>query len=71
MVLYAFIAGFLLALCATPLTARFARRIGAVDVPDGGRKTHARPTPLMGGLAIFVAFVAAVLLTREGRRSRR
>ncbi|HTK60539.1 MAG TPA: MraY family glycosyltransferase [Candidatus Baltobacteraceae bacterium] len=64
MVLYAFIAGFLLALAATPLAARFARKIGAVDVPDGGRKTHARPTPLMGGLAIFVAFVAAALLIR-------
>lgn len=66
MVLYAFTAGFLLALAATPLTARFARKIGAVDHPDGDRKTHARPTPLMGGLAIFIAFVAAALLIRDG-----
>jgi len=66
MVLYAFIAGFALALLATPLAARFARKVGAVDLPDGGRKTHARPTPLMGGLAIFVAFVAAALLIRGG-----
>ncbi|MEK7546265.1 MAG: MraY family glycosyltransferase [Patescibacteria group bacterium] len=66
MVLYAFTAGFLLALAATPLASRFARKIGAVDVPDGDRKTHARPTPLMGGLAIFIAFIAAALLIRGG-----
>ncbi len=66
MVLTAFILGFLLALAATPLVRRFARKAGAVDIPDGGRKTHARPTPLMGGLAIFIAFVAAALLIRGG-----
>jgi len=66
MVLYAFIAGFVLALVATPLTAHLARKTGAVDLPDGDRKTHARPTPLLGGLAIFVAFVAAVLVIRGG-----
>lgn len=32
-----------------------APRWGWVDKPDGGRKLHARPTPLMGGLAIFLA----------------
>ena len=66
MVLYAFIAGFLLALAVTPLVALLARKTGTVDVPDGARKTHAKPTPLMGGLAIFVAFIAAALLIRNG-----
>lgn len=66
MILYAFIAGLLLAMLATPLTSILAKRIGAIDVPDGDRKNHARPTPLMGGLAIFVAFVAAALLIRSG-----
>lgn len=66
MVLYAFIAGFLLALAATPLASLLARKIGALDVPDGDRKTHARPTPLLGGLAIFIAFIAGVLLIRGG-----
>lgn len=66
MVLIAFTAGFLLALAATPLAARFARKAGAVDVPDGDRKRHAKPTPLMGGLAIFAAFALATFLVRGG-----
>ncbi len=37
-----------------------ARRIGLVDHP-GGRKLHQVPTPLIGGLAMFIAFAFAVL----------
>ncbi len=37
-----------------------AQRIGLVDHP-GGRKLHAHPTPLVGGIAMFVAFALAVL----------
>jgi UDP-GlcNAc:undecaprenyl-phosphate GlcNAc-1-phosphate transferase len=52
----------------TPLAAWLARRVGAIDSP-GGRKIHDRPTPLLGGAAIYVAFLVAVLassgLTRE------
>jgi UDP-GlcNAc:undecaprenyl-phosphate GlcNAc-1-phosphate transferase len=33
-----------------------ARRFGMVDHP-GGRKNHDHPTPLVGGLAIFLAFL--------------
>lgn len=66
MVLFAFLIGFVLALAATPLVRRLARRSGAVDIPDGDRKTHARPTPLWGGLAVFAAFAGAVFLIRGG-----
>ncbi len=44
----------------TPLAARLARGLNAIDTP-GGRKTHDRPTPLLGGAAIYVAFLGAVL----------
>jgi len=37
-----------------------ARRLDLVDYP-GGRKTHAAPTPLVGGVAIFAAFLVATL----------
>ena len=37
-----------------------ASRIGLVDRP-GGRKAHDRPTPLVGGLAVFLTFVLGVL----------
>ena len=41
--------------------ARVSRHIGLVDHP-GGHKCHARPTPLVGGIAMSIAFVFAVLL---------
>jgi len=40
-----------------------ACHIGLVDHP-GGRKTHEHPTPLSGGIAMFVAFVFAVLSSK-------
>lgn len=48
-----------LAFALTPLTAWFARRVGAVDLP-GERKVHSAPIPRLGGLAV-VASVASVL----------
>jgi UDP-GlcNAc:undecaprenyl-phosphate GlcNAc-1-phosphate transferase len=42
---------------ATPLVKRFAYKIGAVDVPKDDRRVHEKPTPLLGGLAIYIAFV--------------
>ena len=47
-------------LALTPLAARLARRIGAVDVPRGARPRVQRETPLLGGLAILAgALIAA------------
>ena len=45
----------------TPLVRSFAVRSGILAHP-GGRRVHATPTPLMGGLAMYLAFVTAVLL---------
>ena len=33
------------------------RRLGVMDYPDRERKNHAKPTPLVGGLAIVVPLV--------------
>jgi UDP-GlcNAc:undecaprenyl-phosphate GlcNAc-1-phosphate transferase len=57
--------GFLVALAVagllTPLVARLARRVGAVDaVRERGLAREA--TPLLGGLAIFAAVLVAALL---------
>lgn len=43
---------------AVLLLARLARKLGVVDDP-GGRKAHATAVPLVGGVAIFVALLAA------------
>ena len=43
---------------AVMLLSRVAPMLGLVDVP-GGRKAHSRAVPLVGGIAIFVALLAA------------
>ena len=44
---------------------RLALRYGMVDHP-GPRKVHAKPIPLLGGLAIYLGFVIAVLFALHG-----
>ena len=63
-----FIALFLTALL-TPLVRRLAVRFLVLDNPDGERKIHAAPTPLLGGMALYVGFtsvVGTVLLVYPG-----
>jgi UDP-GlcNAc:undecaprenyl-phosphate GlcNAc-1-phosphate transferase len=43
---------------AVLVLARVAPALGLIDAP-GGRKTHGRPIPLVGGLAIYMTFFAA------------
>jgi UDP-GlcNAc:undecaprenyl-phosphate GlcNAc-1-phosphate transferase len=43
----------------TPIVRRFAESRGIVAHP-GGRRVHATPTPLMGGLAMYAGFIVAV-----------
>ena len=57
--LLVFVTGFLTAFILTPLAARLAARTGAVDAPRN-RHAHAQPTPKLGGLTLFIAFVIAV-----------
>ncbi len=49
-----------LALAVTPLVIWLARRIGAVDRP-GLRSVHTQPIPRIGGVAIYVSSLAAIL----------
>ncbi len=57
--LYAFLVAATVTAVLTPLTMRLARLVGAIDEPRD-RGLSERPTPLLGGLAIFAgAFVAA------------
>lgn len=55
-----FIISFLSSLVLTNPIKKFAVLLGAVDMPQE-RKIHTAPTPRMGGLAIFVAFLLGFL----------
>lgn len=56
-----FVAALLFSTLATPLARRLALATGMVDAPSQ-RKVHQNPTPMLGGAAIYGAFVIALLL---------
>jgi UDP-GlcNAc:undecaprenyl-phosphate GlcNAc-1-phosphate transferase len=58
---YAFLVATAVALAATPLCQVLALRWRVLDFP-APRKVHARPTPLLGGVAVFLGFAIATLL---------
>ena len=37
-----------------------AHRIGLIDKPDGQRKSHKEPTPLMGGVSLFCSLLGTI-----------
>jgi UDP-GlcNAc:undecaprenyl-phosphate/decaprenyl-phosphate GlcNAc-1-phosphate transferase len=69
---YAFLCAFAVAAVLTPLTARLARRVGAVDHPKE-RGLGAGSTPLLGGLAMLggVLVTSALFLDFGGATSDR
>lgn len=58
-----FAVAFLGALVLTPIIGRLAQRLGFVDVPREPKHIHRAPVPRLGGVALFLPFVAAVGLT--------
>lgn len=59
-VVLAFLTALALSLVATPACEWLARRLGILDQP-AERKLHRTPTPLLGGVAVYVSFAVATL----------
>jgi UDP-GlcNAc:undecaprenyl-phosphate GlcNAc-1-phosphate transferase len=55
-----FLVSLALSFVGTRLLIRFVPALGVVDRPDGEKKKHRGPIPLLGGLAIFVAVLVCV-----------
>jgi UDP-GlcNAc:undecaprenyl-phosphate GlcNAc-1-phosphate transferase len=55
---------FLVAFFITPIVRIIAFRLGSLDIPEG-RKIHQVPTPLLGGVAVFIGCAAAVIMTNR------
>jgi UDP-GlcNAc:undecaprenyl-phosphate GlcNAc-1-phosphate transferase len=55
------LSAFVLAVGVTPLVRRLAVKLGVVDKP-AARKLHASTTPLLGGAAIYLAFIATLAI---------
>ncbi len=57
----AFAVPFLLSLALTPLAGALGQRLGVVDRP-GGRRRHQGVISRLGGIALYLSFVAGVIL---------
>ncbi|MCD7929487.1 MAG: undecaprenyl/decaprenyl-phosphate alpha-N-acetylglucosaminyl 1-phosphate transferase [Clostridiales bacterium] len=70
----ALLVALLVSLATTPMSMVLATRLGAIDMPgvkgtDSERHLHTRPTPRMGGLAIYLGFFfSALLFVPMGRK---
>jgi len=58
--LYIFLFGVSSSALLTPIMMAITTRVGIVDAP-GGRKIHTKVTPLLGGVAIIISFISALL----------
>lgn len=59
-----FLTALTFAILGTPLARHLAMRLGVVDLPSA-RKVHLTPVPLLGGVAVYVAFGLALLFFQE------
>jgi UDP-GlcNAc:undecaprenyl-phosphate GlcNAc-1-phosphate transferase len=57
---YVFLLSISISFCLTPLCSRIANKFGLIDNPDS-RKIHIDATPLLGGAAVFVAFLMSII----------
>lgn len=62
MMLVTLLSAFLLTAVALVALRPFAAKVGLLDIP-GGRKTHAKPTPMIGGLGIYLGTLAICMLS--------
>jgi len=58
----AFLIAIVFSYLVTPLMAYLASKLNLMDRPTSD-KAHAHPTPLLGGIAIYFAFIASLSLT--------
>lgn len=67
--LFCFIFALLLVLYLIPLLIQAAYRLKILDTPDGGIKNHKAPVPYMGGVAVYLAFIAPLALAYPFKNS--
>lgn len=61
----AMVCAFFISVTLTPLVRVLAFKFKVTDVPKDNRRMHKKEMPLMGGLAIYIAFVVCTLIFSE------
>lgn len=62
--IYVFYASYLVALFFTPIMRMIAMHHRIIDEPDGLRKMHSKPVAYLGGLAVFLGWLAGLALSQ-------
>jgi UDP-GlcNAc:undecaprenyl-phosphate/decaprenyl-phosphate GlcNAc-1-phosphate transferase len=57
------LASFILALLVTPIIKKLAIKYNITDSPNKSRKIQTKAVPLLGGLSIYISFLAVTLLS--------
>lgn len=58
--IYVFYAAFVVAFIFTPIMRQVAMHYGIIDQPDGKRKMHSTPVAYLGGIAVFLGWMAGL-----------
>lgn len=61
---YVFYAAFLISFIFTPVMRRVATYFGIIDQPDNKRKMHRTPVAYLGGVAVFLGWIAGLALSQ-------
>lgn len=59
---FSLVISFLVAFYLIPLVRSIAIKLNILDIPDGSIKKHKEPTPYLGGVAIYIAFIVSLAL---------
>jgi UDP-GlcNAc:undecaprenyl-phosphate GlcNAc-1-phosphate transferase len=62
--IYVFYAAFLVSFCFTPVMRMIANYYGVVDLPDQIRKLHTAPVAYLGGVAVYLGWVAGLAMSQ-------
>src|SRR5215213_5291612 len=62
--IYVFYAAFVVSFLLTPLMRIVAMHYGIIDRPDNVRKMHSVPIAYLGGIAVFVGWLAGLAISQ-------
>ena len=62
--IYVFYAAYIVSFIFTPVMRRIAIHYWIVDEPDGTRKMHADPVAYLGGVAVFLGWLAGLTISQ-------
>ena len=62
--IYVFYVAFLISFIFTPIMRIVASYYGIIDQPDGVRKMHSTPVAYLGGVAVFLGWIAGLAISQ-------